>query len=260
MNRPGDFTGDLACNYGPLQQELNDGIKATLVLSDIPYNLGFNYGEVPDDLSAEAYRAFVKDFLWGAYKAADDNAHLMVIHYPEHFYDLADVYKAGPWRFHQFIQWTYSGHTPCPTTSRLRRAHRSIFWATKGNPDFHLDSIRRPYRNPTDRRIRAQVKAGKTGAKPTDVFQVEQVKMGSKEHLGYSNQIPQALLRQLIQATTLPGQVVCDPCAGTGSTLRAALDLGRRAWGCDANPDAPCFHVSMPTEAPGAARNRAVRY
>jgi DNA modification methylase len=239
------FTGDLALNADPFQVVLNDSIHARLILTDPPYNLGFDYGEVSDSRTGDGYELEIADFLAKSYEAADDDAHLMVIHYHEHFLDLAATYKAAPWKRHQIATWTYSGHTPCPTTNRLRRATRAIYWATKGNPPFYLDSIRRAYRNPTDRRIRAQVKAGKTGAKATDHFHVEQVKMGSKEHLGYSNQIPQALLRQLIQATTQPGEVVCDPFAGTGSTLRAALDLGRRAWGCDANPQAPCFTVPM---------------
>ena len=39
------------------------------------------------------------------------------------------------------------------------------------------------------------------------------------------------VLRRLIEIFTDPGDVVIDPCAGSGSTLRAARELGRNAYG-----------------------------
>lgn len=38
-------------------------------------------------------------------------------------------------------------------------------------------------------------------------------------------------LKELISIFTDPGDVVIDPCAGSGSTLRAALELGRPSFG-----------------------------
>lgn len=44
-------------------------------------------------------------------------------------------------------------------------------------------------------------------------------------------QKPVAVLKKLIEIFTDPGDVVIDPCAGSGSTLRAAVELGRSAFG-----------------------------
>lgn len=44
-------------------------------------------------------------------------------------------------------------------------------------------------------------------------------------------QKPVKVLKQLIEIFTDPGDVVIDPCAGSGSTLRAAAELGRSAYG-----------------------------
>lgn len=44
-------------------------------------------------------------------------------------------------------------------------------------------------------------------------------------------QKPVKLLERLIQTFTDPGDVVIDPCCGSGSALRAARNLGRNAFG-----------------------------
>jgi site-specific DNA-methyltransferase (adenine-specific) len=50
-------------------------------------------------------------------------------------------------------------------------------------------------------------------------------------------QKPVGLLKQLIEIFTDPGDVVIDPCAGSGSTLRAARELGRPSYGFEASRD-----------------------
>ena len=50
-------------------------------------------------------------------------------------------------------------------------------------------------------------------------------------------QKPVNLLRQLISIFTDPGDVVIDPCAGSGSTLRAARELGRNSYGFEIDRD-----------------------
>ena len=47
----------------------------------------------------------------------------------------------------------------------------------------------------------------------------------------HPTQKPIAVLKRLIEIFTDPGDVVIDPCAGSGSTLRAAAEIGRKAYG-----------------------------
>jgi DNA modification methylase len=49
----------------------------------------------------------------------------------------------------------------------------------------------------------------------------------------HPTQKPVALMRWVIQLVTMPGQLVVDPFMGSGPTLRAAKDLGRRAIGIE---------------------------
>lgn len=48
---------------------------------------------------------------------------------------------------------------------------------------------------------------------------------------------PRRLAADHIRSWTNPGDLVLDPMAGSGTTLRAAVDLGRRAVGVEVNPD-----------------------
>jgi site-specific DNA-methyltransferase (adenine-specific) len=47
----------------------------------------------------------------------------------------------------------------------------------------------------------------------------------------HATQKPVNLLKQLIEIFTDENDIVIDPCAGSGSTLRAAFELGRDSYG-----------------------------
>ena len=52
-----------------------------------------------------------------------------------------------------------------------------------------------------------------------------------REERFHPTQKPVNLLKRLIEIFTDPGEVVIDPCAGSGSTLRAAYECGRNSYG-----------------------------
>lgn len=52
----------------------------------------------------------------------------------------------------------------------------------------------------------------------------------------HPTQKPIGVLKRLIEIFTDPGDVVIDPVAGSGSTLRAALELGRESYGFEVDP------------------------
>ena len=53
----------------------------------------------------------------------------------------------------------------------------------------------------------------------------------------HTTQKPIGVLKRLIEVFTDEGDVVIDPCAGSGSTLRAAYELGRHAYGFEIKKD-----------------------
>ena len=59
------------------------------------------------------------------------------------------------------------------------------------------------------------------------------VKAGAKEGTGYPTQKPEALLRRIIEASSVAGDVVLDPYCGSGTTCFVAYTTGRRYVGID---------------------------
>lgn len=55
----------------------------------------------------------------------------------------------------------------------------------------------------------------------------------NSEDLGHPTQKPLAIMRWLVSHWSFPGDLILDPFCGTGTTLRAAKDLGRRAIGIE---------------------------
>jgi len=65
---------------------------------------------------------------------------------------------------------------------------------------------------------------------PRDIFPIKRVPPQKKIH---PTEKPTELIRELINLTTLPGEVVLDPFAGSGSTLVAARETNRQGIGIE---------------------------
>ena len=117
---------------------------------------------------------------------------------------------------------------------------------TKGKPKTELKRIVQPYRNPWDRRVKGLMEEGKRGPAFYDWWDridlCKNVSEDKSKEPPYSNQMPELLLKRIIHITTSPGDLVADPFAGTFSTVKAAIDLGRLGWGCDLNEETKIYH------------------
>lgn len=110
------------------------------------------------------------------------------------------------------------------TGSRIRLAGDGpsswTCWIIVGRPRKGNDRNGRPY--------------SKWGTLP-GAYVVTQDRFGVKyNHIGGK---PLALMEQLVRDYSRPGDLVCDPCAGYGTTLAAALRQGRQAVGSEMDPE-----------------------
>ena len=73
---------------------------------------------------------------------------------------------------------------------------------------------------------------------PTTLWDYPSQDYGDEEQgvPGYKGATPSYIIWNLLQRYTKPKDLVIDPCAGSGTTLDVARDLGRRALGYDLSP------------------------
>jgi len=107
---------------------------------------------------------------------------------------------------------------------------QELIWARAGSTTLNARMFA-----PNDERIYWMVKGGKGwkwNQEAASFLSVWQITQDSKAD-GHPCPFPQRIPARCIAATTDAGDVVCDPFAGSGTTLRAAKELGRRAIGIE---------------------------
>lgn len=226
--------------------------KAQLVIADIPYNIGNNfYGSNPmwynggDNKNGESKlagkAAFNTDFNFNIaeyfhfcnrlmkkepnstnVRGRSSDAPCMIIFCA--FEQIETVIKyAQKHGFNNYIHITFiKNYSP-----QVLKANMRIVGATEHALVLYRDKL------PKFRNGVKQDEDGKnirgTGKMIFDWMEWEKDdKSIPKIH---PTQKPVRLIKKLIEIFTDPGDVVIDPCAGSGSTLRAAHELGRNAYG-----------------------------
>lgn len=124
------------------------------------------------------------------------------------------------------LVWSYGLGGSGPRS--FARKHDDILFFARG-PRPWFEAPRVPSRS---RRMAGAPK------KATDVIEIAAINNMAFERTGWPSQKPLALLRVLISACCRPDGVVLDPFCGSGTTLVAAIELGRRAIGFDRSPRA----------------------
>jgi hypothetical protein len=225
---------DLHIELGDFRDKLPGLSGVRTFFTDPPFNLGYNYGPVNDRKSTAQYQAMMRDLARLTYQAADKNASLFVHHYPEELAKLWPI-LTEQWKFRQWITWCFTGRTGT-RKDQWNRCSRAILWLTKGNPPFNPHATVRPYLT-SQYEKRARARGGPVATPLFDWWVIPQIRPTDPEHCGYHHQVPSEVIRRCVLATTKPGDLVADPFAGTGSTVKVAAAAGRRGWGCDANPE-----------------------
>jgi site-specific DNA-methyltransferase (adenine-specific) len=123
------------------------------------------------------------------------------------------------------IVWAYD--YGARATRRWPAKHDVILVYVRDPRSYHFDATtvdREPYMAP---KLQTAERAAR-GKLPTDVWWHTIVPTTSRERTGYPTQKPLAILRRIIAASSRPGELVVDWCAGSGTTGVAAAELGRR--------------------------------
>ena len=123
------------------------------------------------------------------------------------------------------------------TTRRWPAKHDVLLVYVRDRHRYHFDASavdRIPYMAPA---LQTPERA-RLGKLPTDVWWNTIVPTNSRERTGYPTQKPLATLRRIVAASSRPGDLVVDWCAGSGTTGAAAAELGRRFLLIDSSAEA----------------------
>lgn len=188
----------------------------------------------------------------------------------------------GPERFINEIVWHYGSGGRA--SRHFHRKHDALLWYARGpRHSFYSEAVsvprsrcpscgqeRQKWNNmrrtlDTEGRTYRTIRSGGREYRyyddepvlPPDVWlDISHLQQRDPERLGWPTQKPLALLRRIVAATTAPGDLVADLCAGSGTTLEAAQLLGRRFLGMDISPEAVALSfrrlvASTPPVGPG---------
>lgn len=226
--------------------------KAQLIIADVPYNVGSNfYGSNPmwykggDNANGESKlagkAAFNSDFNFNLYEyfhfcsrmlrkddtkksirgRSSDSPCMIVFCAFEQLQTL--IAAAAKHGFVHYIPLVFvKNYSP-----QVLKANMRVVGATEYALVFYRDRLPK-FRNGALRDENGKTIRG-TGKMVFNWFAWE--KDGKDIPKIHPAQKPVAVLKRLIEIFTDPGDVVIDPCCGSGSTLRAAAELGRNAYG-----------------------------
>ena len=210
MNTKCLHRGDSAVEMGKL-----DTGSVDLICTDPPYGIELqmkadgNYkSSRPDYQDDVAHVLNTIDKVMGeCYRVLKEDRHMYLFFDPRHYQSIISIVEKVGFRYCEtpLIWYKTGGSGPAGGDMVWARNYECILFCYKGH--------------------RALVKGGES-----DVLTVPRVAPQYKIH---PTEKPTHLLRYLILQSTLPGELVCDPFAGSCSTLVAAWETKREGWGCE---------------------------
>lgn len=227
MEEEGKALPTIRVIHGSLVDEmplLPDG-EIDLVCGDLPYGIdadkgGFRSRTVEHhnyDDSAGNARSLMQTVIVESFRITKPRANLFLFGDIDLFPFFKEMCGRMGWKpFRTPIIWQKSeseGLAPWGKEG-FRRTYEMIFFATKGERGLLMS--------------------------PTDILRENRVSRAARR---YGPEKPVGLLKQLIECSTMPGDLVLDPCCGSGSCLAAARQLNRKAIGIEL--DEAAYNLSV---------------
>ena len=201
----------------------NSNERWTCIFADGPDNIGLNYGEYNDkrvnaeylDWLMECLFVFIHkaNIVWFSYNAKWN-------------FDIGGIIQSllfeHPWlKAKLFVQtFTFGQHNQ----HDLGNSYRPLLRLRRCNAPLYPNQIRIE----SWRQKNGDKRANPAGRVPGDVFNFPRVTGNSKQRRKWCpTQLHEGLVERCIKLSTLEGQTVLDPFAGTGTTLRVCGRIQR---------------------------------
>lgn len=201
-----------------------------LIITDPPYNLGKDYGNGSDSREFDHYLDFTRKWLGECARVLSDNGTIYVfmgVRFISYLYAIFE--KELSFHFNSWITWHYT--QGIGKTKGFSPRHDDILHFTKSKYfTFNLDKIRVPQKYYRERN-------NMRGANPGNVWEFSHVHYCNGNRFNHPTQKPEGLVERMILASSDENDLILDPFSGSGTTLRVAQQLNRRALGFELNPE-----------------------
>jgi len=213
-----------------------------LTFLDPPYRQGKDYRFFDDNQPAWKYWNWLKDILHKVHDATVEGGAIYFMQREKNAEQVLEVLRKTGWCFQNLIIWKKKT-SAVPCNSRFSKQYQIIAYATKGDKPRVFNKLRIDLPPLPEHKYKRE-----NGVYLTDVwddireltsgyFAGEEALRDSKGNRIHKQQTPIALLLRIILSSTLPGDTVLDPLAGTGTTLVVAHQLRRNALGIEIDPE-----------------------
>jgi site-specific DNA-methyltransferase (adenine-specific) len=195
--------------------------KADLIFVDPPFGIGFKgnlqtYHRIPDSLSyievpKEEYPDFIQSLAEWSYKTLKDTGSMWLLSGWNNLRVVLNaVENAGFTQLNHCI-WKYQFGVF--TKRRFTTSHYHLLLLIKDEDSYSFN---------------------KPEHYAEDVWEIKRPYHHREKTAG--NELPDKLVERCIKAASIKGDLIVDPCLGSGTTMRMCLRINRRCIGIEINP------------------------
>jgi site-specific DNA-methyltransferase (adenine-specific) len=215
--------------------------KVALTFFDPPFNQNKRYRHCPDDLPEAEYWRWVKQVCRRVEEISAPGAALYFMQREKNTEPVLAALRETGWTLQNLIIWQ-KRTSAVPGRYRYGKQYQIIAFATKGKRPrvFHRLRIDPPllpeYKLPRPNGLYLTDCWSDIRELTAGYFAGEEALRTPQGERCHEQQSPVALLVRILLSSSNPGDLVLDPCAGSGTTLIAARQLGRPALGLELDP------------------------
>lgn len=222
-----------------LEEQKEETIHLTFI--DPPFRQGKDYRFFDDSLPEETYWSWMKDVLSEVYRITTEGGAVYFMQREKNAEDVLRTLRKAGWTFQNLIIWKKKT-SAVPSELRYSKQYQIIGFCTKGKKPRVFNRLRIDLPVPPEYKYERN-----NGIYLTDVWDdIRELTSGyfagdeairdlNGERV-HKQQSPIALLLRIILSSTLPGDTVLDPFAGTGTTAVVAHQLKRNSISVEIDP------------------------
>ena len=215
--------------------------RAAMIYSDPVYNIDFNYAsgiggkqdygaKVKDNRSFAEYRDLLKKSMEAAFAVAKPNLHVFYWSDQTYIGLIQDLYRELSIENKRVCLWLKNAQNPTPGVA-FSKVYEPCTYGVRGTP-YISDKIQN-----LNEVLNKEITTGNRLIEETlDHLDVWAVKRLSGKEYEHATSKPPKLHEKAIRRCTLPGDIILDSFAGSGSTLIAGEQLKRRVYTVELEP------------------------